>query len=322
MAPPLQPGLLSTPHQPSCPAPCRPPLSAQQGPGGGGVLFFTAGTVEEAAEAQPELDPLDALLAGLGTAGKDACGRTALHRAATEGDVDLIQALLVQADNPEGVQELVQAGDRDGQTPLHAAARCGQEAAVEALAAPPGRADVNAPDDAGWTPLHHGGAQGAGPARRAAECSGGGRLDAPSRRRAPPQHRRCQGAGGSRGAGAPHGVLLCSNCMPAVHLACVAGAQPEGFPSQAPLQVDMVDEFGQSPLHAAAAAGCVDVVEALLEARADPTLRAGRSEAAAGFSPLELAEALLAEQAESRRGPTVEARLCAALLRRAQVRGG
>lgn len=142
------------------------------------MLFFTAGTVEEAAEAQPELDPLDALLAGLGTAGEDACGRTALHRAATEGDVDLIQALLVQADNPEGVQELVQAGDRDGQTPLHAAARCGQEGAVEALAAPPGRADVNAPDDAGWMPLHHAAASGSGTGALRALVRHGARLNA------------------------------------------------------------------------------------------------------------------------------------------------
>lgn len=64
------------------------------------------------------------------------------------------------------------------------------------------------------------------------------------------------------------------------------------------------------------------MVEALLEARADPTLRAGRNDAAVGFSPLELVDALLAEQAESGRGPTVEARLCAALLRRAEVRRG
>jgi ankyrin repeat protein len=80
----------------------------------------------------------------VGMAERDRLGRTAVHYAAAEGDVDGLRALLAAGAAPE-------AADDAGWTPLHFAAQAQAPAAVEALLA--AGAAVDAEDRHGNTPL-------------------------------------------------------------------------------------------------------------------------------------------------------------------------
>ena len=79
---------------------------------------------------------------------EDASGATALHIAASLGDVEALKALLVYADiNPN-------AQGPNGKTPLHLAICSGIPDAAQALVEHP-RTDVNLADHNGRTPIHH-----------------------------------------------------------------------------------------------------------------------------------------------------------------------
>lgn len=69
-----------------------------------------------------------------------------IHDAASDGDVEKVQALL------KGNPDLVFIKDDFGNTPLHMATFGGHKNVVELLLA--NRADVNAKDNTGHTPLH------------------------------------------------------------------------------------------------------------------------------------------------------------------------
>jgi serine/threonine-protein phosphatase 6 regulatory ankyrin repeat subunit B len=72
------------------------------------------------------------------------CG--AIHDAAKNGRLENLKVLL--AENPD----LVSSKDSDGWTPLHWAAREGNNDIAEFVLT--NKADVNAQNDEGWTPLH------------------------------------------------------------------------------------------------------------------------------------------------------------------------
>ena len=72
-------------------------------------------------------------------------GRTPLHNAAHNGDINAVKLLLAGKAN-------VNAKDNQGMTPLHEAARGGYKDIVELLLA--NKAEVNAKTKNGWTPLH------------------------------------------------------------------------------------------------------------------------------------------------------------------------
>ena len=80
-------------------------------------------------------------------------GWTALHMAANQGRLEIVQALLATP----GIQ--VNTPDNEGWMPLHRAAHQGHLAAVQALIAAPG-IQVNTPDNEGWMPLHRAAHQG------------------------------------------------------------------------------------------------------------------------------------------------------------------
>ncbi|WP_328580555.1 ankyrin repeat domain-containing protein [Streptomyces sp. NBC_00370] len=79
-----------------------------------------------------------------GVQGRDRMGRTAVHYAALNGDVDGLRGLVRSGADPE-------AADRAGWTPLHFAAQAQNAQAVEALLA--GGAAVDVPDRQGNTAL-------------------------------------------------------------------------------------------------------------------------------------------------------------------------
>jgi len=70
-----------------------------------------------------------------------------LHRAVVQGDVELVEALLLSNNNADINQK-----DNDGCAPLHLAARIGREAIVEFLLN--NGANANLQDKDGWTPLY------------------------------------------------------------------------------------------------------------------------------------------------------------------------
>jgi len=75
---------------------------------------------------------------------KDRRGRTPLHYAAREGNLEAVRLLLEHKADPN-------AKDRRGRTPLHYAVKASDEVVAELVKA---GADVNARDDRGRTPLH------------------------------------------------------------------------------------------------------------------------------------------------------------------------
>ncbi len=75
---------------------------------------------------------------------RDRAGRTPLHYAAGDGEVDRVTQLLATGAD-------VDARERDGYTPLHFAAQNGAHAAIELLLA--AGADIDARSDDGQTPL-------------------------------------------------------------------------------------------------------------------------------------------------------------------------
>jgi ankyrin repeat protein len=76
--------------------------------------------------------------------GSDKQGRTDLHYAAIDGDVDTLKQLLASGSDPN-------AQDSQGWTPLHFAAQASSSAAAEALLAAGARTDLR--DSHGNTPL-------------------------------------------------------------------------------------------------------------------------------------------------------------------------
>jgi len=108
---------------------------------------FEAGAPRErAASASAEKATLTRTqFGGLRWPGSDSFGRTELWWAAREGRVAAVKRLIEAVENPN-------AGDIDGEGPLHAAARGGHAAVIELLIVD--GADPRAVDRTGTTPLH------------------------------------------------------------------------------------------------------------------------------------------------------------------------
>jgi ankyrin repeat protein len=252
---------------------------------------------------------------------RDDTGLTALHRAAGLGDVDLVRKLLERGAAVDArIISDENYNSEWGNTPLHEAAKAGHGPVVDALIA--ARADVNAANLRGITPLHYAArnesaavvlllANGARPG--AADARGRTPLHWAAAQRAPassalarlieqgadvnaadhqgrtPLH--CAAESGARQVieellrrGARAGAEDDTGLLP-MHL---AARRDDPGPLQALLAfsaaVGVEDDFGRTPLHDAASAGAPEVVRALLDAGAD-----AKAADAYGVTPLHLA---------------------------------
>jgi ankyrin repeat protein/serine/threonine protein kinase len=262
-------------------------------PRGGGALH--AAVRAAAQDADTAWCRVEQLLAcGAAVDARDARGRTPLHVAA-ELDHDWISEQLLAGG------ACAAAADAAGRTPLHAAAAGGAAAAARALLADrAGAAAVDARDTAGATPLALAaaalaGARGAdaGLAKAVSEL-----LLVPS---APPGSRGAD-VNARAGAGTVLHVLAAAGLDEEVQVAL--SRPPALAPPPDLLARDEVT--GATPLHAAAAAGHLSVVRALVAASRDtPALlaagdRAGRralAVAAPAVAPWLSSAALLAAAA-------------------------
>jgi len=208
-------------------------LQAGASPAGTGLLALALSQSGGAAQAASL--PLSLLERGADPFGPDARGRTPLHLAVANAQIELLQALLARGCDPN-------TRDRDNRTPLFAALEHGAEAlplvrALIAYGANPEAADAN-----GETPL-------------------GLALEHPA------VERWLNWRDWSR----PHRPLRATDLPAAAAsgaLATVLRLLELGFP------VDTQDEQGASALLRACGAGHRDVATALLEAGADATLAA------------------------------------------------
>uniref|UniRef100_A0A1I8FEV6 ANK_REP_REGION domain-containing protein n=1 Tax=Macrostomum lignano TaxID=282301 RepID=A0A1I8FEV6_9PLAT len=235
--------------------------------------------------------------------GVDRDGHTALHHAALNRQTEVAQLLLTKA------PELVNIEDRQKRRPLHWAACHGSEAMLELLVRH--GADLNAPDELGFTALHAAAACGHVLAVRllvslGADCeltTRAGNTPASPRRPAltpsiPPAFSPL-GFGALGGhqlllealirAGASVGAPAGPDGLTALHLASLTGFL--GCVQRLRLAdvesgLDRADRHGRTCLHAAASAGRADVVQHLLDQGAD----AGAVDCA-GRTPLHLAAA-------------------------------
>jgi ankyrin repeat protein len=202
---------------------------------------------------------------------RDARGYQAIHRA---GDADLVRKLIADgSDVNSRVRSDESASPEWGATPLHLAARDGNEAVVNALLS--AGADVNAVDDRGATALHWSvGASGAGPgAMVQILVQRGTKVDSTDERGRTALHWAANAADAEAvgellelGASA---TLADRDGRTALHLACAAGSSASASALiQRGAESNPRDSLGQTPLHLAAAARDAASVEVLLGAGA------------------------------------------------------
>jgi ankyrin repeat protein len=213
-------------------------------------------------------------VAALSGCSRQTEGATILHWAASSGNIEIVKTLI------ENGKTAVDIRDRDGQTPLFAAADAGNAAIVEYLARQ--KADLGAKDNAGMTVLHHAAKAGQGivikllggkdykdriePLLGVQDSSGNIPLALAVR-----ENRR-DAAAQLISLGSPVDAKMADGGT-VLHWACVNGYEDVVkllISRGAPL--DRKDAKGRVPMHLAASAGHTRIVDLLINAGADPNV--------------------------------------------------